>query len=454
MKLFSFTLILAYWSNQLLAQCTCNPSDVSWQTGSEPGGPSVTLSGLSEGQGVRVWPQDQMGNHAEMFASNGGRSATVRDYTVSSRLIVEKICGFNVSVSCGTFNTTSPMPFRECDCPRFEWLGKTESNNGYRYTVRVFEPGQYTLTVKGINSGRGSGQTITVNRGPMDIYLFESDPAIIKDEKQEVWLESDRCIVPSGSSQTIRWRMPKCKVTTIFTVPEVDLTNLPNSTKKESDLKAKSKTLTKPNANIPNEESSNISIMHDVPFMGQPTISSCWATSMAMIMLYCINQREGISPINLAKARTEDERVNTICRIAEIDGEESPCTGHGLLADSSFPIGRFHFHRIQDQTLANNEESVRSFARQLESGPILVGYNSCHPCKRASGHMSVVIGMEGDGNPETTFVILHDPDDGGGRYPNNGLPFSRKKYSWFVGAVGGDALGNVPYGSMFQKNCQ
>ncbi len=162
---------------------------------------------------------------------------------------------------------------------------------------------------------------------------------------------------------------------------------------------------------------SQIDIYHHVPFIPQPTDCSCWSSSIAMILWWrdCEDAQ-----MCLPDALTPEQVALDI-------GYWQEQFQTGMDAEDTFPLEYYNLVTVQPMSFP-----VETLAGFLSHGPVWVAYYGCaNPLDRC-GHAVVLVGMIGDGTPERTEVILHDPDDGSGTYPNLGERDRHMPYEEFI----------------------
>ena len=160
-----------------------------------------------------------------------------------------------------------------------------------------------------------------------------------------------------------------------------------------------------------------IDIYHYVPFIPQPTNSSCWSASIAMILWWRDNTNEQMC---LVDALTPEEVAGNMDYWNQYFYD-------GLDAFDSHPFDVYNFVTVQPMSFP-----VETLADMLRNAPIWVAYYGCTNPLDTCGHAVVLIGMTGDGTPQGTEVILHDPDAGTGIYPNLGVRDRHMPYEEFV----------------------
>jgi hypothetical protein len=99
----------------------------------------------------------------------------------------------------------------------------------------------------------------------------------------------------------------------------------------------------------------------------------------------------------------------------------------GLDSYDATPLEYYNFETVQPMSFP-----VETLAGFLRNGPVWVAYNGCTNPLTSCGHAVVLVGMRGDGTPEHTVVILHDPDAGTGVYPNLGVRDREMPFNEFV----------------------
>lgn len=154
-------------------------------------------------------------------------------------------------------------------------------------------------------------------------------------------------------------------------------------------------------------------ILHKVSFIAQPTNTTCWATSTAMMknssvpVVIAKTPPDMILPDgSLANSSETDQAIVTGQRYASI---------HGLRCNAPMSW------------------SVELLRQALSRGPLMFDmlwrvdeYTAGHG---SPGHMIVVVGMRGDSNPDGTGTTLriHDPWP-----PNRGKIYSKGYFKWSV----------------------
>lgn len=160
-----------------------------------------------------------------------------------------------------------------------------------------------------------------------------------------------------------------------------------------------------------------IDIYYHVPFIPQPTRVSCWSTSIAMILWWRDNED---AQACLVDALTpEDVALNL--------GYFNQYFLTGLDGDDATPLNEYGFNTVQPMSFP-----VETLVSYLRHGPVWVAYEGCKNPLANCGHAVVLVGIRGDGRPENTVVILHDPDAGTGVYPNLGVRDREMRYEEFI----------------------
>jgi len=162
---------------------------------------------------------------------------------------------------------------------------------------------------------------------------------------------------------------------------------------------------------------SQIDIYHFVPFIPQPTGFSCWSASIAMILWWRDNED---AQMCLVDALTPEQVAANIGYFREYF-----TTGLGNY--DATPLEFYNFETVQPMSFP-----VETLAGYLRIGPVWVAYNGCANPLTDCGHAVVLVGMRGDGTPEHTVVIMHDPDAGTGVYPNLGVRDREMPFNEFV----------------------
>lgn len=155
-----------------------------------------------------------------------------------------------------------------------------------------------------------------------------------------------------------------------------------------------------------------VDIYHHVPFIPQPTNVSCWSTSLAMILWWCDNEK---SQTCLQEALTPQQVATNINYFQQFFGTGG---NGGLPVFDNHPLDYYGLVKISTELTSH---SINYYIDLIKKGPVWVAYEGCaNPAVRC-GHAVVWVGMKGDGTETGTKVIIHDPDDGSGKYPNLGV---------------------------------
>jgi len=101
--------------------------------------------------------------------------------------------------------------------------------------------------------------------------------------------------------------------------------------------------------------------------------------------------------------------------------------GDGLSSFDPFPLEFYSLVPVQPSSFP-----VETFVNYLNHGPLWAAYFGCPNPVQNCGHAVVVVGIHGDGTPENTVVVIHDPDDGSGSYPNLGVRDREMPYEEFI----------------------
>lgn len=179
---------------------------------------------------------------------------------------------------------------------------------------------------------------------------------------------------------------------------------------------------------LANKAQCQIDIYHYVPFIPQPTAASCWSASIAMILWWRDNTNEQMCLIDALTP--EDVAANM--------DYWNQYFYDGLSSFDANPFDVYNFVTIQPMSFP-----VETLADLLRHGPLWVAYYGCTNPLQNCGHAVVLIGMRGDGTPENTTVILHDPDDGSGNYPNLGERDREMPYAEFIERLNARALNRL-----------
>ncbi len=154
-------------------------------------------------------------------------------------------------------------------------------------------------------------------------------------------------------------------------------------------------------------------ILHNVPFIAQPTNTTCWATSTAMMKK---------STVPIIVARTPADMIAP-------DGGLLNSSESDQAIVTGTRYGRIHGLRCN----APQSWSVDSLRQALARGPLMfdmlwsVGEYTAG--RGSPGHMIVVVGMRGDGEADGrgTTLRIHDPWP-----PNRGKIYSKGYAKWSV----------------------
>jgi hypothetical protein len=168
-----------------------------------------------------------------------------------------------------------------------------------------------------------------------------------------------------------------------------------------------------------------VDIYYHVPFIPQPTNTSCWSSSIAMILWWRENEDAQMS---LMDALTPED-VERNLPFFEF------YFGHRLSSYDPAPLEYYNFISVQPSSFP-----VETFVDFLNHGPLWAAYFGCEDPLENCGHVVVVVGIRGDGTPENTVVILHDPDAGTGVYPNLGVRDREMPYNEFIQRLNERAL--------------
>lgn len=160
-----------------------------------------------------------------------------------------------------------------------------------------------------------------------------------------------------------------------------------------------------------------VDIYYHVPFIPQPDNVSCWSSSIAMILWW--RENDSIQACLMDALTPEDVSMNL-----SFFGNYF---GHGLSSFDPFPLEYYSLVPVQPSSFP-----VETFVDYLNHGPLWAAYFGCTNPVQNCGHAVVVVGIRGDGTPENTVVIIHDPDDGSGVYPNLGVRDREMPYEEFI----------------------
>ncbi|MCU1383320.1 MAG: hypothetical protein JWL71_2017, partial [Acidobacteria bacterium] len=168
---------------------------------------------------------------------------------------------------------------------------------------------------------------------------------------------------------------------------------------------------------IENTKSPAINITYDVPLIGQPSKTSCWATAAAMIVAWRDRQPD-TSPQDIRDALPQSYWSRYSKGL--VPGTQSLFFQTWELAPEP----------AQSRSVADVKQLLETY------GPLFVG-----TMENLQAHDRVVTGMVGDGTPNGTYLLINDPWDKTllpqylqtGIWPeNNGGAKYKEKYSDFV----------------------
>lgn len=154
-------------------------------------------------------------------------------------------------------------------------------------------------------------------------------------------------------------------------------------------------------------------ILNNVPFIAQPTNTTCWATSTAMM-------KKSTVPIIIA--RTPPDMIAA-------DGGLLNSSESDQAVVTGTRYGRIHGLRCH----APMSWSVDLLKQALSRGPLMFDMlwrvDEYTAGRGSPGHMIVVVGMRGDGEPDGlgTTLRIHDPWP-----PNRGKIYSKGYAKWAV----------------------
>jgi len=155
-----------------------------------------------------------------------------------------------------------------------------------------------------------------------------------------------------------------------------------------------------------------VDIYHFVPFIPQPTSVSCWSASLAMILWWCENEK---TQSCLQEALTPQQVATNIKYFQQFFGTGGK---RGLNSFDAQPLSHYGFVRMPVEMVSQPAEY---YIDLIKNGPVWIAYEGCTNPVTRCGHAVVMVGMKGDGTFDGTNVIIHDPDDGSGAYPNLGV---------------------------------
>ena len=151
-----------------------------------------------------------------------------------------------------------------------------------------------------------------------------------------------------------------------------------------------------------------IDIYYNVPFVPQPNGFSCWSSSMSMILWWCKNNKSEKSFQSSLSPREVAFEIDYYKQYYQ----------NGLDVHDKNALDHFGFIKIPNTF---SSQKLEYYVNLIKKGPIWVAYNGCNNPVKSCGHSVVWVGLKGDGTKEGTKVIVHDPDDGSGQYPNQGI---------------------------------
>lgn len=154
-------------------------------------------------------------------------------------------------------------------------------------------------------------------------------------------------------------------------------------------------------------------ILHKVPFIPQPTNTTCWAASTAMMTN---------STVPNVIAKTPPDMIAS-------DGGLLNSSGSDQAIVTGQRYGRIHGLRCN----APMSWSVDLLKQALSRGPLMFDMlwrvDEYTAGRGSPGHMIVVVGMRGDGNPDGTGTTLRIQDPWA---PNRGKIYSKGYFKWSV----------------------
>ena len=158
-------------------------------------------------------------------------------------------------------------------------------------------------------------------------------------------------------------------------------------------------------------------ILHSIPFLAQPTTTTCWATSTAMLTR---------TTVQAVIARTPADLVASDGGLANFSESNDPVTGATRFARANF------------LTLVASAASwmPTGLVSMLRRGPLMLDmlWNAQDYAKGSGspGHMIAVVGIRGDNDQsgKGTTLRIFDPWP-----PNQGKKYSVNYFQWMQGVL-------------------
>ena len=152
-------------------------------------------------------------------------------------------------------------------------------------------------------------------------------------------------------------------------------------------------------------------ILHTIPFIAQPTNSTCWAASTAMVTY---------ANVPAVIARTPTDLVMEDGSLLNFSESNDPVTGSARFAKANFMT-----------VIAPTSWMPTALVSMLSRGPLVFDmlWDSAQYAQgnASSGHMIAVVGIRGDGDQsgKGTTLRIFDPWP-----PNRGKKYSVGYYKW------------------------
>ncbi len=148
---------------------------------------------------------------------------------------------------------------------------------------------------------------------------------------------------------------------------------------------------------VTSQPNESFKIQQTVSLIGQDNPNACWAASSAMMLSWKKQQSISIS----SALTTLDGGNNGVFRTTYNNSAALPLAQVNALVQK---VG------LKAEAPANY--SIDFYKDRLKKGPLLILYQA----SAGIAHAVVLYGIEGDGTPKNTFLLINDP------WPNTGQP--------------------------------